>query len=141
MRARIAQYCINVSDMERSEKFYAGICGLNVEQRLNIDHLDVKELVLGAQDGSGGLIQLAEHQDKKGQAIDHGDALWKTYIYTDDCRALYKAAIDFGCESVMEPRQLDKWPVLAAFVLDPDGYTVEVLERTEEDWDDWGKSK
>jgi catechol 2,3-dioxygenase-like lactoylglutathione lyase family enzyme len=27
-----------------------------------------------------------------------------------------------------EPVQLDEWPVIAAFVKDPDGYLVEILE-------------
>ena len=29
---------------------------------------------------------------------------------------------------VMEPEQLEHWPVIAAFVKDPDGYLVEILE-------------
>jgi lactoylglutathione lyase len=29
---------------------------------------------------------------------------------------------------VTEPQQLEQWPVIAAFVKDPDGYLVEILE-------------
>ncbi|MDB3856123.1 VOC family protein [Halieaceae bacterium] len=132
MKSRLGQYCINVSDIERSEKFYADICGLNVEQRLDIPEIRVKELVLGAHDNAGGQIQLAEHYDTKGEPIDHGNAFWKLYVYTDDCRGLYDAAIAFGCESVTEPHDLDGWPVTCAFVLDPDGYNVEILQRHNE---------
>ena len=43
-----------------------------------------------------------------------GTAMWKLYVNTDDCKALYDTAIAAGCESVMEPTQLDRWPVTMA---------------------------
>ena len=54
---------------------------------------------------------------------------WKFYISTDDCAGLYKRCIEAGAESMVEPKRLDAWPVTAAFVKDPDGYQVELLEH------------
>jgi len=29
----------------------------------------------------------------------------------------------------MEPKRLDRWPVTVAFIVDPDGYTIELLQH------------
>ncbi len=73
-------------------------------------------------------MQLAEHEDNAGQPIDMGTAMWKLYVNTDDCQALYDKAMAAGCESVMEPTHLDRWPVTMAYVKDYDGYLVEFVE-------------
>ena len=36
-----------------------------------------------------------------------------------------------GCESVSEPQDLDRWPVTVAFIKDPDGYLIELLQNHE----------
>ena len=38
------------------------------------------------------------------------------------------ARIADGCESTMEPTRLDRWPVTVAFVNDPDGYNIEIIQ-------------
>jgi len=60
-----------------------------------------------------------------------GTAMWKLYVNTDDCRAVYDRAIAAGCESVSEPQRLDRWPVTVAFVKDLDGYLLELIEYHE----------
>ena len=76
---------------------------------------------------SGNRIQLAYQKSHTGP-IEHGNGFWKLYLQTDDCKGLYKRCIDAGAESVTEPVALEHWPVIAAFVKDPDGYLVEILE-------------
>ena len=61
--------------------------------------------------------------------IDHGFALWKIYINVDDAQATWKRAVDAGYPSVMEPARLDRWPVVVGFVLDPDGYLIEIIQH------------
>ena len=41
-------------------------------------------------------------------------------------------ALDAGATTVMEPQRLDRWPVTIAFVADPDGYQVELVQRDPE---------
>ena len=128
MATTVGQYCIYVSDIEASERFYTDVIGLKVQTRTEID--DVHEIVLAAEPVGGGRLQLAERYNG-GQPVDHGFALWKIYFNVDDCRAVYDKAMAWGCESQMEPTQLDRWPVIAAFFFDPDGYLVEILQRTD----------
>ena len=94
MPASVGQYCIYVSDIERSERFYTDIIGLKVQSRTEID--DVHEVVLAADEG-GGRIQLAERYNG-GQPIDHGFALWKIYMNVDDAMAVHDAAVAAGFE-------------------------------------------
>jgi lactoylglutathione lyase len=126
MKTSIDQYCINVSDLEKSVHFYETVLGLEITHRIEIP--DVTEVVLSGEDGNR--IQLAWHHDHEGP-IDHGNAFWKLYLSTDDCEGLYRRCIDAGAESISAPERLADWPVTAAFVSDPDGYQVEILQHHE----------
>ena len=125
MATTVGQYCINVTDLERSERFYTDIIGLKVQTRTQIPGVD--EIVLAADNG-GGRLQLAHHLERSGP-IDHGTALWKIYMNVDDCAEVHDRAVAAGFESTMAPQRLDRWPVTVAFVLDPDGYSIELLQR------------
>jgi lactoylglutathione lyase len=124
MATTVGQYCIYVDDIARSERFYTEIIGLKVQSRTEID--DVHEIVLAADDG-GGRLQLAERYNGR-QPIDHGFALWKIYMNVDDCVATHKRAVDAGFTSTMEPARLERWPVIVGFILDPDGYSIELVQ-------------
>jgi lactoylglutathione lyase len=121
----VGQYCIYVRDIERSIRFYTEVIGLKLQGRTEID--DVHEAHLAADEG-GGRLQLAERY-QGGRPIDHGFALWKIYMNVDDCAATHARAVEAGHESTMTPTRLDRWPVTVAFVNDPDGYSVELVER------------
>jgi lactoylglutathione lyase len=127
MENSLGQYCINVSDLERSVAFWEGVVGIPVQSRTEIP--GAKEVVLQAEVG-GSRIQLAQHDDNDG-SIEMGTAVWKLYVDTDDCQAVYDQAIAAGCESVTPPQQLDRWPVTIAFIKDPDGYLIEFVQNHE----------
>jgi len=123
----LGQFCINVKDIEKSLEFWEGVCELPLHHRTEIP--GVLEAVLQAHEG-GSRIQLAQHLDNT-DPIDMGTAMWKLYVNTSDCKRLYKRAIEAGCESVMEPEELERWPVTVAFVKDFDGYLIEFVEHHE----------
>ena len=54
---------------------------------------------------------------------------WMIYINVDDARATWERAVAAGYKSVMEPERLERWPVVVGFVLDPDGYLVEIIQH------------
>ena len=123
----LSQYCINVSDIDRAIAFWDGVIGIPLQSRTEIPN--AKEAVLQSPAG-GSRMQLAQHLDQQGP-IDMGTAMWKLYVNTDDCQALYDKAVAAGCESVSAPSRLDRWPVTIAFVKDFDGYLVEFVEYHE----------
>ena len=128
MATTVGQYCINVTDLERSERFYVDIIGLKVQTRTQIPNVD--EIVLAADVG-GGRLQLAQWLERSGP-IDHGMALWKIYMNVDDCVAVHKRAVDAGFASTMVPQRLERWPVTVGFIVDPDGYSVELVQTHRE---------
>ena len=125
MATTVGQYCINVTDLERSARFYEDIIGLKVQSRTQIPN--VNQVVLAADVG-GGRLQLAQWLDRSGP-IDHGTALWKIYMNVEDCVAVHDRAVAAGFTSTMEPKKLDRWPVTVGFILDPDGYSIELVQR------------
>jgi lactoylglutathione lyase len=123
----LSQYCINVSDLDKAIEFWEGVVGIALQSRTEIP--TAREAVLQSPAG-GSRMQLAQQLDHTGP-IDMGSAMWKLYVNTDDCAALYDKAIAAGCESVTAPSRLDRWPVTVAFIKDFDGYLVEFVEYHE----------
>ncbi len=119
----LGQYCLNVTDIEATIGFYE-LLGLSCTSRTEIPH--AHEAIL-EQPGRGGKLQLAQQRDQDGPV--RMGSMWKLYVDTDDCRAVHDAAVGAGHPSLMAPMRLDRWPVTIAFVQDPDGYQVELLER------------
>ena len=123
----LGQFCINVTDLERSSRFWEDVIGIPVRSRTEIP--TALEAVHMAYEG-GSRLQLAQQLENPGP-IDMGTAMWKLYVNTDDCHAIYQQCLDAGCESVMEPTRLDRWPVTVAFVKEFDGYLIEFVEYHE----------
>ena len=113
----VGPYCINVSDLDATVGFYE-LAGLSCSGRA------AGEATVGGPDG-GGQFQLAHRPDTP---VRMG-GLWKLYVYVDDCAAVYDALVAAGHPSIMVPTRLDRWPVTVAFVEDPDGYQVELVQR------------
>lgn len=128
MGQTLGSYCIWVTDMDRAVHFWETLMGLEVQ--LHTDLGTIKEVVLASDEG-GSRLQLA-HDTERAAPLDHGYALWKLYVNTDDCEGVYQRAIEAGCESITAPRRLERWPVVVAFIKDFDGYTVEIVQRDPE---------
>jgi lactoylglutathione lyase len=122
--AWLNQYCVYVSDLERTIAFYE-LLGLECTSRTDIPAH--KEAILENID-KGGKIQLAQQLDNHAP-ISMGGAMWKIYVNTDDCAALHERAVAAGYTSIMDPLKPDRWPVTISFLTDPDGYLVELVER------------
>jgi len=127
----LGQYCLNVSDLERSVTFYTEVLGLELHSRTQIPGTN-EAIVWGR--GQGSALQLAEHDEKTApidqspEGIKKVGALWKLYLSTDDVQGLHAKAVAAGAKSVVEPMHLEQWDVWVAFVEDPDGYQVELIQ-------------
>ncbi len=124
MTSWLGQYCINVTDLERSVAFYTAL-GLELSSRTEIPQ--AWEAVI-ANPGGGSRLQLAQQKEQP-LPMEHGTAFWKLYVDGHDLDALFERAVTAGAEVVSKPERLDRWPVSIAFVRDPDGYLVELVQR------------
>jgi lactoylglutathione lyase len=120
----IGNIAINVSDLDRSERFYVDGLGLQVLTR--IDTPEVREVIVGTP-GEGSQLMLAKHTPPTGFAEPSG--IWKIFLFTDDADAFYARAVRAGAEAVEAPKFLEQFSVTIAFVRDPDGYLLELGQR------------
>lgn len=126
MEAWLGQYCVYVTDIERTIGFYEAL-GLTCTSRTEIPN--VHEAILeNPGKAKSGRIQLAQKHDQQGP-IDMGNAFWKLYVNTNDMDRIYQAALEAGAQSNREPARAERWPVTVGFVKDPDGYLVELVQR------------
>jgi catechol 2,3-dioxygenase-like lactoylglutathione lyase family enzyme len=125
MTSSIGQYCINVTDLERSVAFYTAL-GLECTSRTEIPQ--ALEAIVEHTGGYGGKLQLAQ-QKEPADPFDLGTALWKLYVNTPDAVGTYERALGAGATTESEPERMERWPVTVGFVHDPDGYLVELVER------------
>jgi lactoylglutathione lyase len=123
----LSQYCIYVSDLDRSITLWQDTLGIPLVSTTDLGN--IKEAILQSPHG-GSRLQLAHKLDDDAP-IEMGNALWKLYVNTSDCQAVYDKAIASGCESVIAPSRLDRWPVTMAYVKDFDGYLIEIVEYHE----------
>jgi lactoylglutathione lyase len=121
------QFCIYVTDIDRTIRFYETL-GFTCTSRTQITE-DIEEAMIENPD-KGGWIQLAHHKAHKGR-IDMGTSVWKLYVYTDDCEGVHDRAVAAGYTSVDPPHRLERWPTTMAYIEDPDGYLVEIVQRHE----------
>jgi predicted enzyme related to lactoylglutathione lyase len=119
----VGQYCVYVSDLARTIKFYE-TAGLTCTSQTDIPN--IKEAILENPNGRGGKIQLAQKLEDAAP-IAMGSAMWKLYIKTDDCEALHETLVDAGYRETVKPMFLEQWNTTMPFVLDPDGYQVEII--------------
>ena len=123
----LSQYCIYVSDIEKAIDFWEKTIGIPLVSRTDLG--EIKEAILQSPHG-GSRLQLAQkHNDDT--PIEMGNALWKLYVNTSDCQELHDRAVAAGCESIMAPTKLERWPVTMAYIKDHDGYLVEFVESHE----------
>jgi len=123
----LSQYCIYVSDIDRAIDFWEKTIGIPLVSRTDLE--DIKEAILQSPHG-GSRLQLAQKL-RDDTPIDMGNSLWKLYVNTSDCQAVYDRSVAVGCESVMAPTKLERWPVTMAYIKDHDGYLLEFVEAHE----------
>ena len=127
MPATFSGAAIMVADIDRSTAFYTELLDLEVLYRFDFETLT--EVIVGTPGGASFL--LAHHMDRD-TPIDVTDGLEKLMFLTDDVHALYERIIATGAESIRPPaRSTHGVAVVIAFVRDPDGYPLELIELVE----------
>ena len=115
MGTTVRTCCIAVTDVDATVAFYEAL-GLTSTAPGVV-----------ARPGKGGALRLEPAADDT--AVDHGSALWKLYVNTNDIGSLHADALAAGATEDMAPMRLEQWPTSVSFVRDRDGYLVELVQR------------
>jgi catechol 2,3-dioxygenase-like lactoylglutathione lyase family enzyme len=126
---------LSVSNLERSHRFYADVFGFNrVEDDFRMPDHELHGRVL--INPAGVRIELFEqrgsqprqHLDPTVAAMQQG---WFQFaLSTKDIEASYARVVAAGAAPLMSPRTAPDGRTLFAFVGDPDGNLVELLQRS-----------
>lgn len=121
MDARMTNFRIVVSNLERSLAFYTGLLGFKEVARAEFSNPDLTEVFL---DDPGGAVRFVlVHAD--GIPVPSSPGWGPLIVQVDDVQAARDEIKDSGYELVVEP--ISVGPVDMLMVADPDGYLVEVL--------------
>lgn len=111
-----------VSDLERSDRFYATALGLP----LAVDQGDCRIYRVNA----GGFVGVCRRPD---QVAPGGMILT---LVRDDVEQLHERLVAHGVEVVTAPEHSDRYRITHAFYRDPDGHLVEVQRFDDPGWAD-----
>lgn len=117
----LAHVAICVSDLERALEFY-GELGFEETHRFTLS--GVENVYVGVP-GSGGDLQLRYDPDRTTPIAPSRADTDHVAVTVDDVEATFESAIEAGAEAVLEPTEIEPADAYAAFVEDPEGYTLE----------------
>jgi lactoylglutathione lyase len=121
---RILHTCLNVSDIDRSIDFYTNELGLKLTSRREVKQNNAEIAFL--KDESGGAIELAHWRDKK--SLAEGDNFDHIAFAVGDVTAEIKRLRAGGVAIAMEPFSLQGSTSKIAFIKDPDGNWLELIQ-------------
>ena len=122
---KILHTCLNVSDMDRSIDFYTKQVGLSFVNRREIKQNNAEIAFL--KDNDGGALELTHWRDKK--SLAEGDNFDHIAFETENIDAKVAELRNHGVTIAMEPYSLQGSTSKIAFIKDPDGNWLELIER------------
>ena len=122
---KILHTCLNVVDLDRSIEFYKRQMGLNFVSRREVKQNNAEIVFL--KDDAGGALELTHWRDKK--TLNEGENFDHIAFETSDVDASIRELRSQGVTIAMEPFSLQGSSGKIAFVKDPDGNWLELIEH------------
>ena len=117
---------LRVVDLEKSITFYEQALGMRLLRRKDYESGRFTLAFLGyGEEKDEAVIELTHNWDREGYQL--GDAFGHLAIGVDDLETSYQRCLDCGAASKVAPKVFGSGTRLA-FVKDPDGYDVELIE-------------
>lgn len=117
--------CLNVMDLDRSIAFYRDRLGLKLTRRVEIKENNAEIAFL--EDSAGNAIELTHSRDKK-QLVE-GDNFDHVALGVKDLKTTIERLRAQGTTIAMEPFKLKGGAHQIAFIKDPDGNWLELIEE------------
>ena len=129
-RQRILHTMLRVSDMQRSIDFYTQILGMRVLRTLDqpIEKYTLTFLGFG-EESDTCVLELTYNYDVTNYTM--GNAFGHIAISVENCNTACTTIKSKGGKVTFGPKLLAGSNETIAFINDPDGYQIELIERTE----------
>ena len=126
---RIMHAMLRVSDIERSVDFYTRLLGMHVTSRREHRKNQFTQVYLGTGEGDAGIgIELVYNWSRE-EPYQHGDAFGHIAIAVSAITALCSRLAAEGVPIPRPPRSQRHGDTIVAFIEDPDGYRIELVQR------------
>lgn len=124
---RVLHTMLRVNDLEQSIAFYTGVLGMKLLRKKDYQSGRFTLAFVGYGDEqSNAVLELTHNWDTKSYTL--GDAYGHVAIGTDDIRATCERIRAAGGKIVREPGPMKHGTTVIAFVEDPNGYKIELIE-------------
>lgn len=127
MPMRMLHTMLRVGDLERSLRFYTEVLGMRLLRRKDYPSGRFTLAFVGyGEESDHTVIELTHNWDTDHYAL--GDGYGHIALGVDDIQATCAAIADKGGRVVREPGPMKHGSTVIAFVEDPDGYKVELIQ-------------
>ena len=127
-RPRVAYVAFRVLDAERSLKFYKELLGMTERQRIPLDN-GVSEILLGYGDPNKDPGILLLHNPNRKEPYTHGDGYHRFIVNVTGLPGLIARLKGNGVKVTREVTRVENLKLRYAFIADPDGYAIELVEN------------
>ncbi len=125
---RILHTMIRVVDLDRSIEFYTKVMGMNLlRKNENAEYQYTLAFVGYGDESQGAVIELTYNWGT--DSYDMGDAFGHVAIGVDDIYTTCEAIRAAGANVTREPGPVLGGSTHIAFVTDPDGYKIELIQN------------
>jgi len=124
---KILHTMLRVKDIEKSLKFYCDFIGLEVQKIKELD--DCKLYFLGNRESGHVQLELTDNFDVPENGYNNGDAFGHIAFGTENMEQTELKLKEMGYHWLYEPYQLGVVSSTIAFVLDPDGNEIEIIQK------------
>jgi len=125
---RILHSMIRVNDLEESINFYREVLGMNILREKQYPEGKFSLAFLGyGKETENTVIELTYNWDKND--YEHGDAFGHIAIEVDDIYKVCEEIKNKGVKVIRDPGPMMGSRLLLAFIEDPNGYKIELIEK------------
>ena len=126
MDKRILHTMLRVGDLDRSINFYTNVLGMKLLRKSENEEFGYTLAFIGyADESESAVIELTYNWGTS--EYDHGTAYGHIAISADDIYATCEEIRQAGGNIIREPGPVKGGTVEIAFVKDPDGYSIELI--------------
>ena len=126
MAKRILHTMLRVGDLDRSINFYTNVLGMKLLRKSENEEFEYTLAFVGyAEESESAVIELTYNWGTS--EYDLGDGYGHIAISADDIYAACEEIRQAGGKIIREPGPVKGGTVEIAFVKDPDGYSIELI--------------
>ena len=126
---RLLHTMLRVSDVERSVDFYTRLLGMQVVSQREHRKNQFTQVYLGYGGGDSGIGLELVHNWSQEEPYRHGNAFGHLAIAVSGINALCNRLETEGVKVPRPPRSQRHGDIIVAFIEDPDGYRIELVQR------------